>query len=405
MSDLAEVKTLFEEGQKTITALRAKVEDMEKKGDDAVSKDEVKKLEADFAQKFSAQQEAHREALARIDEAETKLNRPGGAGAAKGDPVELKTFTDWMKGKPSEFEQKAAVSNDNPQGGYAVPVSMRDGITARLRRTSPVRSVANAVTISGNRYEMLIERGDSGFEWTGETQAPSETATPTINKIAIDAYELSAKPKASQWMLDDANFDVASWLEGRIVDRFARAEAQAFVAGNGVGKPKGFLTYPTATTADESRANATLQVRGTGSSGAFAGSGAGTDVLIKTVFDLQAAFRPGAVWMMKSTTASVVATLKDGDGNYIFREALSADQLPRIRGYAVAEAEDMPEIGAGSLSVAFGNFVEGYTIVDSAAVFILRDPYSAKPFTEFYIRKRVGGGVSNFDTIKLIQFS
>jgi HK97 family phage major capsid protein len=71
----------------------------------------------------------------------------------------------------------------------------------------------------------------------------------------------------------------------------------------------------------------------------------------------------------------------------------------------VHDVEDMPDIAANSLSVAFGDFQRGYLIVDRAGVTVLRDPYSAKPYVLFYTTKRVGGGVQDYDAIKLLKFA
>lgn len=410
MSDLAEVKSIFDKGMETVEALRAKVEEVEKKGADAVSTDEVKKIEADFAAKFTAMNDASKALAARLEEAETKLNRPGGAKDKANEP-EMKGFLDFVRDRKSDdraaFETKAMTEDSNPGGGYLVPVTMRDGIISRLRRTSPVRAVANVQSIAGNRWEEMLERDDTGFEWVGETQTRAETGTPTVNMIAIDAHELSAMPKISQRMLDDATFDLGAWLEGRISDRFARAEASAYVTGNGVNKPRGFLTYDTAATADDARAAKTIQRVNTGSSGAFAGSGAGADVLIDAVYALQSGYRAGARWMAKNTTAAALAKLKDGDGNYLLQSMMGGNGqvVNRLHGYPLDEADDMPAIGAGTLSLAFASWMDAYTIVDAGGVRILRDPFSAKPFILFYSTKRTGGGVSNFDAIKLVQFS
>lgn len=408
MAELDEVKNLFEASQKSLTDLRAEFEDHQKKTADVVSEEKLAKMEADFADKFKAQSDAVLEMKAleeRLSKIETAGNRPGAPG---GKPEgEMKSFVDWARGKSSDFEAKAMTETSNPDGGYLVPVEMRDGIQERLRRTSPVRSVANVVTVSGPRYEMLVERGDAGYEWVGEQQTRSDTATPTVNKIAISVHELSAMPKVSQRMLDDASFDLGAWLTGYVSDRFARAEAGGYVTGNGIDRPRGFLDYDTAATADDSRATATLEHVVSGSSGGFTGSGTPADPFVDIIYKLQQPYRGGSVFMMKSTVAATVAKFKDGDGNYLLQTLMGGDGGPvtRLLGYPLVEAEDMPDAAAGSLSVAFGNFGVGYTIVDNAGVRILRDPFSSKPFVLFYATKRTGGGVTDFDAIKLMKLS
>lgn len=409
MTDVAEVKSLFDQLMAAQTALRSEHEALAGKAKDFVDDDRVKRIETEFAAKLAAAQKASEELKAlqeRFSAMEAKLGRGGAPGGGEGE-AERKSFGLWLKGRPSDFEQKAMTADSNPDGGYLVPVAMRAGIAERLRRWSPVRSVANVVGIDGASYDLLVERGDSGFEWSGERSTRNETTTPTINRITINLHELSASPRASQRMIDDAGFDIEAWLTGHVVGRFARAEGAAFVSGDGVNKPMGFLSYPTAATADAARAAGTLERVGTGASGAFAADPDGAHVLIDVIHALQPAYRAGAVFMAKSTTAAALAKLQDSDGAYVLHSMMAADGgvVTRIKGYPLIEADDMPALGAGSLSIAFGNFGIGYTVVDSGGVRVLRDPYSAKPFVIFYVTKRTGGGVSDFDAIKLIQFS
>lgn len=399
---LAEVKELFTKGQEEITALREKLEEAEGKSADYVSKDQIAKIEGDLAETLKREAELK----ARLSDLEGAANRPGASNGQSGEGAEeLKSFTAWARGQASDFEEKAMATDSDPDGGYFVPTAMADGIQMRLRRTSPIRSIANVVSVGGSRYEMMVDRGDAGYEWGGERKAPNETLTPEVNRIGINVHELSALPKISQRLLNDAAFDVVSYLTNYVSDRFARAEATAYVIGDGVDKPRGFMTYNTAEEADGDRADQTLQFRATGVSGGFDGTAPG-DVLIDMVHDLQAGYRQSASWVAKSTTAATIAKFKDGDGRYLLQRAMTDDGvLTSILQYPLQEAEDMPEIAAGSLSLAFGDFSRGYTIVDNSSVTVLRDPYTQKPFVLFYTTKRTGGGVTDYDAIKLLKMS
>lgn len=406
MADIEEVKTLFADTQKIVTATRDKVEEMAKKSADYVDADTLGKMKAELADKLAASDKLQAELKNRLEEVETKANRPGNRPAEQ--TPEAKAMGDYLrKGVEPAAETKAMATSSNPDGGYLVPVVMRDGIQERLRRTSPVRAVANVISFAGVSYDVLVERGDAGFEWAGETQERSETATNTINRISIALHELSAMPKASQRLLDNATFDLEGWLAGRIADRFSRAEATGFVSGDGSNKPKGFLSYTKVTTADDTRAAEALQYRFTGADGAFANSPNAADSLVKLFYDLQAAYQLNASWMMKNTTMAEVAVLKDGDGAFLLREMLNGDgSLVRtVMGRPAYQADDMPAIGSGTFSIAVGDFQAGYTIVENPAMSILRDPYSAKPNVLFYATKRIGGGVTDFDAIKLLKFA
>ena len=261
------------------------------------------------------------------------------------------------------------------------------------------------VSLDGNSYDIMVERGDAGAEWAGESSTRNETDTPTINRISIALHELSAQPKITQRLLDNATFDVEGWLTGYVADKFSRTEATAFVSGDGDAKPKGFLSYGKSTDADASRAVETLQYRVTGASGAFATTNP-ADVLTKAFYDLHGVYQSQASWMMRSSTAAETAVLKDGNGNYLIQGMMNAEGqfIRTIQGRPVFMAEDMPAIGANSYSIAVGDFGRGYTIVDGQAVTVLRDPFSAKPNVLFYTIKRVGGGLAEADAIKLIKF-
>jgi HK97 family phage major capsid protein len=224
-----------------------------------------------------------------------------------------------------------------------------------------------------------------------------------FNEILPTFGDLYANPAASQAMLDDAQFDVESWLASEIAAEFAKAEGSAFVAGNGVDKPTGFLTAPTSDDEDGVRPFGTLQYVPSGAAGAFA-AGDAEDQLVDLVHALRAPYRQGAVWVMNSATLATIRKFKTADGAFLWQAGLGAGQPDTLLGYPV-EAEEMPDIAAGSLSIAFGNFKAGYLIAERAETSILRDPYSNKPYVHFYATKRVGGAVSNSEAIKLMKFS
>ncbi len=281
-------------------------------------------------------------------------------------------------------------------------------IDARIDRTltaiSPIRAVANVVTVGTAGYRKLVTSGGTPSGWAGETDARTETATPTFHEIVPSFGDLYANPAASQAMLDDAAFDLEGWLAQEIATEFARAEGSAFVGGNGTSKPKGFLTYATTTDGDAVRAFGTLQYVATGAAGGFAASNP-ADKLVDLVQALRAPYRQGAVFVMNAATLAAIRKFKTSDGAFLWQPGLIEGRADTLLGYPVIESEDMPDIAANSLSIAFGNFQAGYLIAERGETAILRDPYSHKPFVHFYAAKRVGGGVSNSEAIKLLKFA
>jgi len=199
-------------------------------------------------------------------------------------------------------------------------------------------------------------------------------------------------------------FDVEAWLANEVATEFARAEGAAFIKGTGVNQPLGFLSSPNAATADATRPMGTLQAIGTGVAGAFPTTNP-ADKLIDLVQSLRQPYRQGAVFVMNSATAATIRKFKTADGAFIWQPGLAAGQPSTLLGYPVVEAEDMPDVSANSLSVAFGNFKAGYIIAERSETSILRDPYTKKPYVYFYATKRVGGQVVNSEAIKLLKFA
>ena len=203
-------------------------------------------------------------------------------------------------------------------------------------------------------------------------------------------------------MLDDAAVDLESWIAEEVETAFAEQESAAFVNGNGVNKPTGFLNVPSIDETSWTWGN--LGYVPTGSDGALAATD-GSDVLIDTIYALKAGHRQNGQFVMNRKTQAQIRKFKDADGNYLWMPPAGVGQAASLMGFPVVEAEDMPDIAADSASIAFGDFRRGYLVVDRAGVRILRDPYSAKPYVLFYTTKRVGGGVQDKDAIALLKFA
>lgn len=294
--------------------------------------------------------------------------------------------------------QKALSVGSDPDGGYLVTPDMSGRIIKKVFETSPIRQFAAVQTIGTDALEGTFDLEEASSGWVGETGSRTETNTPKLAKWKIPTHELYANPAATQKLLDDANVNMEQWLAGKVSEKFARDEANAFVVGDGIGKPRGFTTYGDGTTIP-----GTIEQFASGVSGGFATDGTGGDVFHDIVYGMKAAYRAGARWSMNRTTLAEVRKIKDGDGNYIWQPGLQAGTPSTLAGYMVAEFEDMANPGADSLSIAFANFAEGYQIVDRQGIRVLRDPYTNKPYVHFYTVKRVGGDVVNFEAIKLIR--
>jgi HK97 family phage major capsid protein len=290
----------------------------------------------------------------------------------------------------SADERKAMSVGSDPDGGYLVVPAVSARTMTIIRESSPIREIATVETIATSELEIPVDEDEAGAYWAGETSARSESGTPQIGKQTIVAHEMVAFPKATQKFIEDAGIDVAAWIGRKVGEKFGRAEATAFVIGTGMNMPRGFLTYPAGT----SRGKIEQIISGAATTLTF-------DGLINLTTALKGFYKANANFLMKRTAVGAVMLLKDGNGQYLWRPNVQAGQPSLLLGYQVREAEDMSDVGAGNLAVAFGDFRAGYTIVDRMGMSVLVDPYTAKPFVGYYTRRRVGGDVTNFEAIKL----
>jgi HK97 family phage major capsid protein len=378
----------FEEFKRTNDG---RLKEIEKRGGaDAVTEDKLSRLNS-----------ALDNAKAAIDRANLERARPrleiGGGRPDAGDEYK-DAFAAYVK----RGEEKALSVGVPGDGGYLVPSETDTEITRLMTALSPIRSIASVRQVSTGTYKKPVTVTGPAVGWVAETASRPTTDSQTIDALSFATAELYAMPAATTQFLDDAAVDVGQWIADEVNAAFAQQEGTAFVSGNGTNKPKGFLAETTI--ADSSWAWGKLGYVPTGVSGDLPASDK-SDILVDLVYALKAGYRQNASWVMNRKTQGTLRKLKDDSGNYIWQPAASADGKATLMGFPLVEAEDMPDIGPASLSIAFGDFKRGYLVVDRQGVNVLRDPYSAKPYVLFYTTKRVGGGVQNFEAIKLMKFA
>jgi HK97 family phage major capsid protein len=300
------------------------------------------------------------------------------------------------------LEVKAMSVGSSPDGGYTVPFETEKMISERLAVISPIRSIAGVREISGNVYKKPFMTTGPAVGWVGETDARTQTATATLAELSFPAMELYAMPAATATLLEDSAVNIDEWIAGEVEQVFAQQEGAAFVNGDGTNKPKGFLQYTTI--AESSWAWTKIGYVATGTAGAF-DPDAPVDAIIDLIYALKAGYRQNGNFVMNRKTQAAVRKLKDADGQYLWSPPTQQNGRASLFTYPVVEAEEMPDIAANAYPIAFGDFRRGYLVVDRQGVRVLRDPFSAKPYILFYTTKRVGGGVQDFDAIKLLKFA
>jgi HK97 family phage major capsid protein len=302
----------------------------------------------------------------------------------------------------AQIESKSLSVGVAGDGGHVAPPEVMAAIDRRLLASSPMRKIASVRQTMSSSFKKPIATSAPAVGWVAETGTRTETATPSIDLLAFPMGELYALAAATQSILDDSLLDMDQWLAGEIAESFANAEGIAFITGDGVNKPKGLLNYTIAP--DATAPWGQLGYIATGVAGNFAATNP-IDKLIDLTYAPRTPYRANASFLMNRRTVGQVRKFKDNTGNYIWQPSLVAGQPATLLGFPMYECEDMPDTGAGGYAIAYGDFAKGYLIVDRADVRVLRDPYSAKPFVMFYVTKRVGGGVSDFNAIKLLKFA
>jgi HK97 family phage major capsid protein len=328
------------------------------------------------------------------------------AATAQGAREHKSAFDDYLRSGENAglrlLEQKAMSVGSNPDGGYLIPDETERQIGARLTDISPIRSISGVREISSSVYRKPFMTAGPAAGWIGETASRPQTASVVLDELAFPAMELYAQPAATATLLEDSFVNLDEWLAGEVDQVFAEQEGTAFVTGDGSNKPKGFLAYTTVANASWAWGN--IGYIASGAAGAFPASNP-SDVLIDLIYSLRAGYRQNATFVMNRKTQSTVRKFKNADGDYLWQPPATATGRSTLIGFPLVDAEDMPDVAANSLSVAFGDFRRGYLIVDRQGVRVLRDPYSAKPYVLFYTTKRVGGGVQDFDAIKVLKFA
>jgi HK97 family phage major capsid protein len=360
-----------------------------------------------------------REKLARIDQAldETKrrldrvnldMARPRIGSRTELDAETLQhksAFNLYMRaGEASglkSLEAKAMSAGSGPDGGYLVPIPAEREILRRLAHLSPIRSIASVREISTHSLRKAFSFQGPAAGWVTEADPRPQTANQQIADMTFPAMELYAMPAATQSLLDDSVVDVEQWIADEVQTVFAEQEGAAFVNGGGVAKPQGFLAYPTVD--DVNWAWGKIGYVATGTAGSFPTTNP-SDVLLNLIYLLRAGYRQNGRFVMGRRAQSLIRRFKTTTGEYLWAPPATAGAQASLLNFPVVEAEDMPDPATDSFSIAFGDFARGYVVVDRVGIRVLRDPYSAKPYVLFYTTKRVGGGVQDFEAIKLLKF-
>ncbi len=346
---------------------------------------------------------------------ETRAARPGAnlfgkdPGVKDGQRMQRKglAFDTIERAEIADYMTKGVVISGSvdAEGGFTVPLMVASEIERLIETQSPVRQVARVVQMPGRDVRFPVANTAMASGWISEKGSRAVTASPEFTGVLPPGGELYAAPQLTLAAVEDAAADLEGFVQMAVIDEFARNESEAFINGDGIEKPRGFLTGTPVATNDASRAAGVLQFIPTGNAATLGADPIGT--LIATVMSMKAGYRgaPGCGWLMSTVALSTISNLKDTTGRPIYLPSLREGVPGLLLGFPVFEAEQMPAIGANAFPIAFGNWQRGYIVGDRTPLSMLRDPYSTRGFLTMYWRKRVHGSVLNSEAIKLVRCS
>ena len=349
--------------------------------------------------------EAKAELEKRLETTELALQRAGKGAPGESDEAKAKAeyktaFNGFLrKGNEAglaELEEKALSVGSDPDGGYTVTPETSAEILRNITETTPMRQIASTITISTDSFEQPRRTGGAANGgWVGEQEDRPVTDTPTRGVFSISVHEQYANPKATQKLLDDSSVNVEQWLAEEVAEVFRNDENTSFITGDGVAKPRGILTFAAGTGEGQ------IQQVNSGDATLITGDG-----LIDLQDALLEAYQANATWLMNRTTTTAIRKLVDSvSGQYLWQPGLQAGEPDTLLGKPIVKGSDMPAVAASALAICYGDFRRGYKIVDRQGIRVLRDPYTNKPFVQFYTTKRVGGDVPLHEALKIQKIS
>lgn len=403
LEPMEEVKSLIVEQGKAF-------EEFKKKNDQLIQAKAEGKAVGDLTAEVQKLNAAMTDIGKQIAEVEKKANRPQASGEeqlSEDQKAYKAAFQRYLrKGDDAgmaELQKKAMNATSDPDGGVLILPEMEREIDRFAPTISAMYRLARVVTVGTARYEKLVKTSGMAMRRVAEGQTGGETTEPKFAKLIIEAHEAEVEPWVYNSTLEDAFIDLEADLAAEAAIGFAEGAGVEFITGDGVGKARGITAYSNVANASYAWGSVGYILSGKGA--AFA-SVAPADKLVSLQHSLKAQYRPGAVWLMNDTTLGVARQMKDGSGSYYLWQPDPAGAFGgRFLGSPVEIDDNMPAIAAGSYSVAYGNFQRGYTIVNRTGTTLIRDNITAKGTTKFNFRRRFGGGITNFEAIKLMKFA
>ncbi|MBB5715854.1 phage major capsid protein [Sphingomonas aerophila] len=396
MADINDINALGSGFEQFKSAINDRLNEIQKKGSvDPLTEQKITNMAGDLVALQST-----------VTDLAKKSNRVGASEANADVDAHREAFLKFarkgIEGNLADLEAKAMSVGSDTDGGYSVPETLSTAIIEKVVQINPLRALCDVVTSTSENVKFLYNKKGTTSAWVGETDARTATNTSQLVEITPSFGEVYANPMVTQKLLDDAGFDVEAFIAAEVAQEFARAEAKAFLSGDGVNKPKGMLAGATALTGDATRPYGTIQHVVSGQAAALP-----TDLaaFYQLKYSLKGEYRSGAGFLANSTTLASLMSKADSQGRPLWQPSLIIGQPSTFLGDPIWECQDMDDVAAGKLPLAYGNYKSAYMIADRIGIRILRDPFTNKPYVGFYTTKRVGGVLKDSEAVKVLKIS
>jgi len=294
-----------------------------------------------------------------------------------------------------EIGKKSFSSSSNPDGAFGIIPYLDRAILQIMKEVTPMRRLASQITISNtDEYKRPVSIDNDDVYWADDHASRTHTEPNQYKVLSIKVGNLVANVKVPQNLIEDVYFDLEQDIINQTARKYEYREGKEFIDGDGVEKPKGILKYPAGTNWGQ------IEQIALGASNSITYDG-----LINLVYSVKDRYEARSAFMMHRTTVAELRKLATASGQPLWQPSLIPGQPSTFLGYPIHRAPNMPVVATNSLAIIFGDFSEGYKIVDRLGITLLRDPYSEHPNVCFKFTKRVGGGVENFEAIKIGKIS
>ena len=376
-----------------------RLENIEKGESTAYNDEKLANLEAKLAsfedvnQKLTIAEQNAEQIKEQVSKIETMVTRPDSGFESKQVDDYLNAFDSYcrkgLEGLQPDEKKALTVSNDST-GGYLAPPEYVRELLKTITEISPIRSIARVRSTGARSIQIPKRDGQFSAQWVSESGTRSETTGYTVGLEELPAHEMYALVDISEQDLEDTVFDLEAEMQSEFAEQFAKAEGNAFVVGDAVGKPHGFMDHS-----------------GVGHVVSGSASAVTADGLISLVHNIKSDYTRNGTFVFNRATLASIRKLKDTAGQYVFQTGmmLGGNMVNTILGHPYVEATDMPSEGSNTFPVAFGDFRRAYMIVDRVNLAVLRDPFTQATTgnVRYIARKRVGGQVVQKEAINKLK--